>query len=465
MVNTKVKKWKNVNRGDSMINEIEKIDFNYIEKISIKKCFEWDVIPIRVENKLKIFSSKHLEEKEISFLSLILDEKFKIEIIGDSKIQIFKNIIILEYEKNDIENIVIKEGIKERASDIHFEPHELGVNIRMRVDGLLGIKYRVSLSKYEKMLSRIKNKSNLDITEKRRPQDGKMNFKFENKEYNLRISVIKTIYGEKLVLRILKKSIIRLDFKEIAENEEKKKILLNIVKKRDGLVIVNGPTGAGKSTTLYSILEGIKNQGINITTIEDPVEVPLEGITQIQLNRDINLDFSNALKSVLRQDPDVIMIGEIRDSETAKIAIRSSITGHKVYSTVHSISPREVYFRLHDLGIEERTLKEALIGIISQRLLRRLCERCKEKEVVEIKKEKMEVSKAIGCELCNYTGYKGRVLVAQITKIDKEVSLQKLHEDKELLNNNELIEMGKIYLRNGVISYLDYMDFISEQEE
>lgn len=448
-----------------MINEIRKIDFECINKLSIEKCLELNVIPLIDENNIKIVCDVTVEEKNQEFFHLIFDENFEIQKIDSLNLERLKKVIILESYKEDIEEKIIEEAIEARASDIHFEPEKNGVYIRFRIDGLLGIKYKISLQKYEKVLSRIKNKSNLDITEKRKPQDGKMNFKFKNKDYNLRISIIKTIYGEKIVLRILKKSIIKLSLRDLACNEEEEKNLINIVKRRDGLVIVNGPTGSGKSTSLYSILEKVKDTGINITTIEDPVEVSIDGITQIQLNRDINLDFSNALKSVLRQDPDIIMIGEIRDSETAKIAVRSSITGHKVYSTVHSISPREVFFRLQDLGIEERTLKESLVGIISQRLLRKLCDKCKVSETIQFKGEDITVYKSIGCEDCNYTGYKGRILLSQITKIDKDVTIQKLYEDKELLSNKNLLKVGIKYLKDGFISYLDYRDFVSEQED
>lgn len=446
-----------------MKNLIDEIDFKYIEKLSLNKCFELDLIPIKKEDFVYIICDNS-KNNYIDRLNLVYGLPIKILEINEDEFLKLKHMIFLEINEN-VENIIIEEAINDRASDIHFEPSRGGVNIRFRIDGLLVRRYKISYEIYEKVISRIKNNSNLDITEKRKPQDGKMKFKLNNNEYNLRVSIIKTINGEKLVIRILREGLIKLDFRDLTNIEEQRKDLIRIVRKKEGLVIINGPTGSGKSTSLYSILESSKDDGINITSIEDPVEVSIDGINQIQLNRKVNLDFSNALRSVLRQDPDIVMIGEIRDSETAKMAIRASITGHKVYSTLHSISGREVFFRLKDLGIDEKFLREALVGIISQRLIKKLCDKCKQEETINFNGENIKCFKRVGCTKCSYTGYKGRILLSQIYKLDKTFSIEELEKDSNMLSNNKMKEMAYKHLINGDITYIDYIDFIEEEED
>ena len=235
------------------------------------------------------------------------------------------------------------------------------------------------------------------------------------------------------------------------------------MKIRSGLVIVNGPTGSGKSTTLYTILQELNDDEVNITTLEDPIEAVIPGICQMNLNRALNITFSTGLRSILRQDPDIVLIGEIRDEETADIAIKSSLTGHKVYSTIQTRDPREVYFRLQDMGIEQYLIKDSLIGIVSQRLLRLLCKKCKkESGKVKFQGKEILIYEKGGCSDCNYTGYKGRGLVASIQVIDKEVkeSIKNIYKDSSILSNFEMIDNLDALLINGEISYDDYKDFI-----
>ncbi|MGL5647737.1 MAG: GspE/PulE family protein [Clostridium sp.] len=439
---------------------IKNIDFKQIDKLTLEKCMELEVIPIEIEKKV-IILCKYIDEEAKETIRLIFDE-IKIKIITEEEFEEIKKVIFIN--NKNLESEIIGKAIAEGVSDIHCEIEKTGVNIKYRIDGLLNIRYKISKEVYNKFLSRIKIKSNLDIAEKRRPQDGKFKYETLGKEVNLRVSVINTINGEKLVIRILRDALIREDYRDLISIEKQKEVLNKIVKRKNGLVIINGPTGSGKSTTLYSILEISKKENVNITTIEDPVEVSIEGITQIQLNSEIGLDFSVALKSVLRQDPDIIMVGEIRDKETAKIAVRASITGHKVYTTVHSISGREVLYRLKDLDIDEGLLKQALVGIVSQKLIRKLCNSCREKINVSLKGENLIVYEKKGCKACNYSGNKGRTLVTQIYKLDRNFDFLEIEKNKEHFSNKEMKDVAFEYLRSGHIGYSDYLEFIEEQE-
>ena len=235
----------------------------------------------------------------------------------------------------------------------------------------------------------------------------------------------------------------------------------------NGLVIINGPTGSGKTTTLYSMLGEIKDDDINITTLEDPVEITMDGINQINLNPKKNITFAEGLRGILRQDPDVIMIGEIRDEETAKMAVRSSITGHKVYSTLHTKSPREVYFRLEDMGVEEYLIRSALVGIISQRLVSLLCDECKEligEKIINFNKVKLY--KKCGCNKCNGTGIKERTLISSVIYIDKFLrkKIKNINNDENLLSNNEMMKILDKLLQEEKIDYYDYLKFIQGEE-
>lgn len=230
-----------------------------------------------------------------------------------------------------------------------------------------------------------------------------------------------------------------------------------------GLTIINGPTGSGKSTTLYCILNDLNKDEVNISSLEDPIEAVIPGVNQMSLNNTLNIDFAEGLRSLLRQDPDIVMLGEIRDEESAEIAVRASLTGHKVYSTIHTRDPREVYFRLEDMGVENYLIRDSLVGIISQRLIRLLCNKCKSKvgeKVVD--KENIDIFKKCGCTECNYTGYSGRALIAAIHVIDKDMKnkIKNIYNDTQMLSNTEMIENLNDLLKKGYISIEDYENFI-----
>lgn len=448
-----------------MIN-FENINIDILRKITKDDAKRLKAIPYKCENeRIHIIASK-VDVNMKNELKFIFDKELKIK-------EIDENILYGMIERlyiglaEDVENIIIKNSIKVNASDIHFEPREKFTVVRMRIDGRLVVTNILTLDEHLKVISKLKVKSNLDITEKRRPQDGKITFKLNDKNYDLRLSFTNTIFGEKLVVRILYGQVFnyKLDSLRLTKNQMKK--INEIMKVSNGLVLINGPTGSGKSTTLYTVLQEVNTEDVNITTLEDPVEVIIERINQIALNKTIDLNFAEALRSTLRQDPDIIMVGEIRDDETAVIASTAAITGHKVYSTIHTKTPREVFFRLEDMGVKNYIIKDALVGIISQRLIRTLCNDCKVLEgEVEIKDQKFNVYKKQGCNKCNFTGYKGRALVAAVHHINKDYKrkLNDLYEDDSLLSNKEMIENLKELLKEGLISCDDYNVFLEVEE-
>ena len=263
------------------------------------------------------------------------------------------------------------------ASDIHFEPYEDETIVRLRMDGELHDYIKISPAKYGEVVSRIKVMANLNVAEKRIPQDGKFHIKVAQKDYDVRVSVVPTVFGERIVLRILDKSGKLLTLEELGLSKEDLKKVERLISKPYGMILVTGPTGAGKSTTLYAMLLKLKNPRRNIITIEDPVEYQIKGISQIQVNPKVGLTFSAGLRSILRQDPDVIMVGEIRDSETAQIAVQSALTGHLVLSTLHTNDAPSAVTRLKDMEIEPFLIASALEGVIAQRLVRKICPHCR----------------------------------------------------------------------------------------
>lgn len=287
---------------------------------------------------------------------------------------------------------VLRNGLKFEVSDIHIEKHQIKSLIRFRIDGRLMPFYEIQSSVYPSIINKIKIRAGLDISEKRMPHDGRISFSSGNTNVELRVSIIPTIYGEKIVMRYLRNDLDHLSVEKLDLNNEQLSFLKNKLKQRSGLILLSGPTGSGKTTTLYTFLKHLNDDSVNILTIEDPIEYSLQGINQVQLKDEIGLTFPYALRSFLRQDPDVIMVGEIRDIETAQMAIRSSLTGHLVLSTIHTNSTVGIINRLVDMGIPFYQIKTALRMAVSQRLVRLYCTTCK----------------GLGCEACFNTGYKGR---------------------------------------------------------
>ena len=323
-------------------------------------------------------------------------------------------------------NSMIEQAARQRASDIHIEALERMVRVRFRIDGSLYEKFTYDIHLLPAIIARLKIIGGMDISEKRKPQDGRITYVVDHVEYDIRASILPTVYGEKCVMRLAQKKMLTKDKSELGFNEMEMKQFDNILKNPNGIILVTGPTGSGKSTTLYTALSELNKEDVNIITVEDPVEANIDGINQVQTNVKAELTFASALRSILRQDPDIIMIGEIRDTETAQIAVQASITGHLVVSTLHTNSSASTLTRLMDMGIESYLLADSMVGVIAQRLVRRLCPVCKQAyEASEDEKrllgaptdEPLTIYKPCGCERCNGIGYKGRIGVYEIMTI------------------------------------------------
>lgn len=325
-----------------------------------------------------------------------------------------------------IVNSMIEQAARQRASDIHIEALERMVRVRFRIDGSLYEKFTYDIHLLPAIIARLKIIGGMDISEKRKPQDGRITYVVDHVEYDIRASILPTVYGEKCVMRLAQKKMLTKDKSELGFNEMEMKQFDNILKNPNGIILVTGPTGSGKSTTLYTALSELNKEDVNIITVEDPVEANIDGINQVQTNVKAELTFASALRSILRQDPDIIMIGEIRDTETAQIAVQASITGHLVVSTLHTNSSASTLTRLMDMGIESYLLADSMVGVIAQRLVRRLCPACKqtyeastdEKRLLGAPTdEPLTIYKPCGCERCNGIGYKGRIGVYEIMTI------------------------------------------------
>ena len=323
---------------------------------------------------------------------------------------------------------VIAEAITTRASDIHLEPEEGGVAVRYRIDGVLRDTMILPRAAGLPLVSRIKIMAQMDIADRLRPQDGRARVSVNGTRIDLRVSTLPASYGEKVVIRILdtRATVLSLDGLGLLPHEAKR--LNELVSLREGIVLVTGPTGSGKTTTLYSALRQIQQRAVNIVTVEDPVEYKLQGIVQVQVNDKAGLTFASALRSILRQDPDVILVGEVRDKETAGIAVRASLTGHLVLSTLHTIDAASSVARLVDIGVEPYKLAAALKGVVAQRLLRRLCQVCRQESTDAVSDRMrrwlpagMTLSKAVGCSECSQTGYRGRMAVMEVLTVTGEL--------------------------------------------
>lgn len=346
-------------------------------------------------------------------------------------------------------NKIIEQAVNERASDIHIEALEDSVRVRFRIDGVMQEMMRYEKELLNAIVARIKIISGMNISEKRAPQDGRMTQRFDRVEYDIRVSSLPTTFGEKIVMRLASKSALTRDKSELGFPEVEMRRFDHLVHQPHGIILVTGPTGSGKSTTLYTVLSELNEGSVNIVTVEDPVEADVDGINQVQVNEKAGLTFASALRSILRQDPDIIMIGEIRDGETAEIAVRASITGHLVVSTLHTNSTASSVARLEDMGIESYLIADSLVGIIAQRLVRKLCDCKMPKEASAAEKEMLGVNpdepftiyEPCGCKLCNGTGYYGRLGIYEIMKITPSIKrLISRHAEAEEIKKQAISE-------------------------
>lgn len=359
-------------------------------------------------------------------------------------------------------SLIFDEAVKLNVSDIHIEPSENDAVVRFRIDGMLRQYTELSKWMFTPLTSRIKILADLDIAEKRIPQDGRIRYVQNYQAFDFRVSTLPTHFGEKTVIRILKHDKSLLDLKNLGISQSELEKILELVEKPQGMIFVTGPTGSGKSSTLFACLNRIKHKAINITTIENPIEYKLEGVNQVQINEKAGVSFATALRSILRQDPDVILIGEIRDNETAQIAVQASQTGHLVFSTLHTNDAIAAITRLKDLGIPEFLISSSLLAIIAQRLVRVLCVNCKRETEMSDDLKKRWTSllgtdsfprtfSAPGCEACNFTGYKGRAGLFEIVSVNEKIRSLISENVSETSLRKKLREDGfKTLLQDGI---------------
>lgn len=321
---------------------------------------------------------------------------------------------------------IIEQAVRQRASDIHLDALEKQVRVRYRIDGVLAEKMLYDIALLPAIVTRIKILSGMDIAEKRKPQDGRMTMVVDRSEYDIRVSILPSSYGEKIVMRLAQAAALTRSKADLGLREWEMKRFDHILRNPNGIILVTGPTGSGKSTTLYTALSELNTESVNIITVEDPVEANIPGINQVQVNPRAELTFASALRSILRQDPDIIMIGEVRDYETAQIAVQASITGHLVVSTLHTNSSAATVTRLLDMGVESFLLADSLVGVIAQRLVRRLCTACRRSRLATADEkallgadalEDVMVYDAVGCPMCGESGYYGRIGVYEIMEV------------------------------------------------
>jgi general secretion pathway protein E/type IV pilus assembly protein PilB len=450
-----------------------KIPLELIQKINSQLAWEYSVIPKAQlsEGKLEVYISSSADSFKCSNdLGVLLGECIElIPLEGDELKKLLLNYYPLGGKKtgkknlnisSDFLDMIIEEANDLSSSDIHIEIYEDDCRVRFRVDGKLIERYKVDKLDYPSLINKIKIKANLDISEKRLPQDGRLKYKTETNDFDIRVSVLPTLQGEKVVLRLLSKDTADIGIKMLGMSDEQIIEYRKGISRPHGIVLISGPTGSGKTTTLYSTLKELNTVDKNILTIEDPIEYTLAGINQVQVKDSIGMTYSEALKTFLRQDPDIIMLGEIRDTETAQMAVRASLTGHLVFSTIHTNSAWGTISRLLDMGVPAYLLANTLNMSIAQRLVRTLCPHCK--KIVEMGFGEASVEKyldgkidkyaiSVGCSHCYYTGFKGRKAVYELIYVDDEV--QKCIKDGGDIENIESLGSVK-YLKDGVVEMI-----------
>lgn len=354
-------------------------------------------------------------------------------------------------------NQILLSAVSQKASDIHIDPQETKVVVRYRVDGMLRVERALPKHMQSILIARIKIMSNLDITEHRVPQDGRIKINVEYYPIDLRISTLPTIYGEKIVMRILDLSNALTDIEKLSFNKVNLSRFNKLIEKPNGIVLITGPTGSGKSSTLYAALNKLNSESVNIITVEDPVEYQLEGISQIQVNSNVGMTFAAGLRAILRQDPNIVMVGEIRDRETAETAIRASLTGHLVLSTLHTNDAISSVNRLVDMGVEPFLVATSLTGIVAQRLVRRVCRDCGEahepskREIDIFAKRGLKIEQIMrgkGCASCNMTGYKGRIAIQEVLVINNDMR-------RLIMNGESFSKLRQLAIQNKTIFLID----------
>lgn len=468
----------NENEGKIKIAIADPTNFNaidFIEKKTGKKvepffCFQKDI-----ENFIDFIYAQEIAPDVIKALKEVQPQ---INTINSNEI----NKVIKEAPIAKIVSTILEYAISGRASDIHIEPQENVSRVRYRIDGILNEKLILPKGIHESLVSRIKILSGLKIDEKRLPQDGRFNFKTGNEEVDLRVSTLPTIHGEKVVMRLLKKTGGIPSLNELGLRGNQLNLLSEAINRPYGIILVTGPTGSGKSTTLYSVLSTLNKPGVNIVTLEDPVEYQIPGINQVQINPQAGLTFANGLRAFLRQDPNIILVGEIRDSETTQLAIQAALTGHLVFSTLHTNDAPSTIPRLIDLGAEPFLIASVLNAIVAQRICRRICEYCKIDYVPSntlldmlksvlgdlfpkktLSNNSLKLYKGKGCERCNQTGYFNRIAIFEVLKITPSINKCIISQSDANDIFNEAIKEGFITMKqDGFLKAIDGITTIEE---
>ena len=459
---------------------------NELQFLTTKQAWHYRVVPYLLEgNILSVYCEQEIPSNLKSEIVLLTGCNVEYNIKKKSEIE---NLLCEHYprtltdvhsreytvkEDSDFLSDLLVEANELRSSDIHIEKYRESARIRFRIDGKLIERFSVLPEQYNVLINKLKIRSSLDISEKRLPQDGRISVEVNSKKIDLRVSVVPTLQGEKIVLRILSSDLQKFGLESIGLSPTQLKLYRHAYRQKNGIILISGPTGSGKTTTLYATLKELNKSTENILTIEDPIEYTLDGINQVQLKESIGLTFAKALKSFLRQDPDIIMLGEIRDKETAEMAIRASLTGHLVLSTIHTNSAWGTIARLIDMGIPPYMLSSSLRLSVAQRLLRLLCQHCKEEVNLselnipsEIHNEIKEfrLFKGMGCNHCYNTGFSGRKAIYEMIPINKEIkrvlSSDKIPEEIQLENFQSLSDGAKFLLSKGLTTFEEVYPFL-----
>jgi len=429
---------------------------------ALKVALSADVITCKAESDTIDEYLKQFYEQESQNINRIIEDMGEkgVEFLRDEEEEDVGHLKDLASEAPIIKlvNMLITRAIEGRASDIHIEPFEDELKVRYRIDGILHDVESIPKKLQAAIISRIKIMARLNIAEKRLPQDGRIKLKVGVREIDLRVSTIPILYGESIVMRILRKEGIVIDLQQLGFDEVTLSTFNELIKKPNGIVLVTGPTGSGKTTTLYGALDKINLPGSKIITVEDPIEYNLKGVNQIQVKPQIGLNFANTLRHIVRQDPDIIMIGEIRDLETAEIAIQSALTGHLVFSTLHTNDAPSAITRLLDMGVEHFLLSSTVRGILAQRLVRVICPSCKQRDDSPAAREELKflglpadipLYTGKGCEVCSNTGFYGRTGLYELLVIDENIR-------RMVLRDVDALQIREVAKKQGMLTLLDY---------
>ncbi|MGP1994274.1 GspE/PulE family protein [Zobellia laminariae] len=449
-------------------SETYTITAELLQKITAEQAFHYRIVPVEIiDNELIFITDSDTPDTLLSELKIVFDTPVVLKKCKQEQLQRLLTSHYrqkktnkgekLHYTKDFLEKLLI--NAKEiGSSDIHFEPYEKRCRVRFRLDGKLIEQFTIPLEEYPTIINKIKIKADLDIAEKRLPQDGRITVNTNTSEFDIRVSSLPTLHGEKLVLRILSKDAAMMNLEKLGFSEVELNTYREGLRKPSGIILISGPTGSGKTTTLYATLTELNTEEDNILTLEDPIEYTLDGINQVQLRENIGLDFIRTLKTFLRQDPNIIMIGEIRDVDTANIAIRAAQTGHLVLSTIHTNSAWGTISRLVDMGVPPYLIASTLNMSVAQRLVRKLCSHCKVQETVDktLFPEDFKMPETLkihftakGCNHCHHTGYQGRKAVYEILPVSRELTTS--IKENHLVIENYLLQKGITTLMQNAV--------------